>query len=74
MYEELFKYAIPVLIAVAFVNFAWAWILTAAKPPANSEENTRPDKINQDWKYLDTGPEGVKMTIPQKIKPKTKTT
>jgi hypothetical protein len=74
MYEGLLKYAIPTLIVISFVNFIWAWILTAVKSPTRVVEENLPGGIGQDWKYMDTGPEGVKLTIPQKVKPKIKTT
>jgi hypothetical protein len=72
MYEGLWRYAIPTMIAVAFVNFVWAWILTAVKPPCGPEKETIPDPIHPDWKHLDAGPEGVRKTIVQKMKPKIK--
>ena len=72
MYEALLKYAIPTMILIALVNFIWAWILSAVKPPAGSEEKTLPVPVNQEWTSLDAGPEGIRTMIPQRIKPKIK--
>jgi hypothetical protein len=68
MYEDFLKYTIPISIAIVYVNFIWAWIVSAVKPPSSLEDRTLSAQINQNWKYMDTGPEGIKTTIPQKIK------
>ncbi len=72
MYETLLKYAIPTMVLIALVNFIWAWILSAVKSPAEPEENPFPAPVNQEWKSLDAGAEGIKIMIPQKIRPKIK--
>lgn len=72
MYEGFLRYAIPISIAMAFVSFLWAWILTAVKPPESSEENPVQGKVDPRWRLLDAGPEGVIKNVTQEIQQKTK--
>jgi hypothetical protein len=72
MYEGLFRYAIPIMIAMAFVSFLWAWLLTAVKPPESLKETEAAGKTNLHWKHLDAVPEGIIQQITQKIQPRTK--
>jgi hypothetical protein len=73
MYDGLLRYAIPAMIALAFFNFIWAWILTAVKSPESAEEKPVPAMVHPQWKSLDAGPEGIRTSIMQGIQPKTKT-
>lgn len=72
MYEILSKYAIPMMVLIVLVNFIWAWILSAVKSPAEPEANTFSAPVNPEWKSLDAGAEGIRIMIPQKIRPKIK--
>lgn len=64
MYGAFLSYSFPILIIVALVNFIWAWIPTAVKPPEGGE-------VDPEWKYLDAGPEGVRRSVAAEIKPQT---
>ncbi len=72
MYEETLRYLFPIMIALVLVNFAWAWILTAVKPPAISTDKRISGRVNPDLRYFDAGPEGVRKSIAEKMKPTTK--
>lgn len=65
MYKIFLDYSLPILIVVAFVNFIWAWIPTAVKPPDGSAD--------LEWGHLDAGPEGVRRTVAAEMKPQIKT-
>ncbi|MDC4223893.1 MAG: hypothetical protein MPW15_06600 [Candidatus Manganitrophus sp.] len=67
MYGIVLEYGLPVMIALVFVGFLWAWVLTAVKPPQNLEDERITGTVNPDWKYLDAGPEGVRRNIFEKI-------
>ena len=72
MDEITLGYALPSMIVLAFVNFAWAWVLTAVKPPQKSEDNCISGRTNPDWSTLDAGPEGIRRNIFDQIEPQTK--
>ena len=72
MSEELLRTLFPILIALIFVNFIWAFIVTAVKGPEPAGERPVSGRINQEWKDLDAGPEGNRKTIAEEIRPKTK--
>lgn len=72
MYEGLLEYAIPAMIAMTFVSFIWAWIRTAVKPPESREEKPAPVMVLPQWKSFDAGPEGIRKSIMQGIRPRTK--
>jgi len=72
MVQIVFGYVLPIMIALTFVSFLWAWMLTAVKPPQKSEENCISGPVHPDLKYLDSGPEGVRKNIFDKIEPQTK--
>ncbi|TAK10195.1 MAG: hypothetical protein EPO39_00615 [Candidatus Manganitrophaceae bacterium] len=68
--DGFFEFGLPTLIALAFVNFVWAWMLTAVKPPERSEDEPIP--VHPDWKYLEeAGPEGVRSNVTEEMKPQT---
>lgn len=69
---EFLRYGIPIMIAMVFVSFLWAWILTAVKPPEGSEGKPVPDETGPDWKYLDAGPEGIRKNVIPEIRRQTK--
>lgn len=71
MNEEMFDLAIPILIVVVFVNFVWAWILTAVTPPQGPDPALR-GTGDPDWRAFDAGPPGVRKPLMGKIKPKIK--
>lgn len=71
MIEGFFAYGIPMMIGLVFVNFVWAWVLTAVKPPEIPEGERISGKVNPDWRDLDGGPEGVRKNMIEKIKPRT---
>jgi hypothetical protein len=68
MNEEFVSIAIPTLIAWVFVNFVWAWILTAVNA---SEVPKNPAGIDPDWKQLERRPpiEGEELVTP--VRPQT---
>jgi hypothetical protein len=70
--DGLLEYAIPIMIAMVFVNFFWAWILTAAKPPKSPTGNQIPDTTEGGWRYFDAGPEGVRKNLGHEIQRQTK--
>lgn len=73
MNQGFLEYGLPTLIALVFVNFVWAWIVAAAKPPGGSEDEPLSGEGHPDWKYLeDAGPEGVRKSFSEEIQPKTK--
>lgn len=72
MVEGLFEYGIPLMIGVVFVNFVWAWALSAVKSPEYLEEERISGRVNPDWRDLDAGPEGVRRNIFEKIEPQRK--
>lgn len=59
MYKIFLDYSLPILIIVAVVNFIWAWIPTAVKPPEGSAD--------LGLRYLDAGPEGVRKAVAVEI-------
>lgn len=63
MYGAFLNYSFPILIIVALLNFIWAWIPTAVRPPEESVANPA-------WRYLE-GPEGVRRSVASEIKPQT---
>jgi hypothetical protein len=73
MNQGFLEVGLPTLIALVFVNFVWAWVVTAAKPPERSGNERIPDKADPDWKYLEEGgPDGVRKNVAEEIKPETK--
>lgn len=72
MADGFFEYGLPTLIALAFVNFVWAWMLTAVKPPERLEDEPLPGEIHPDWRYLeDAGVEGTRKRVAEEITPQT---
>lgn len=69
MYEGLLKYAIPMLIVLTMINFIWALILTAIKPPGVLDDKRMPGHVDPDWKYLDAGPIGIRKSVGQEVHP-----
>lgn len=63
MVEGFLEYGIPMMIGLVFVNFVWAWVLTAVKPPEIPEDEHISGRVNPDWRTLDAGPEGVRKNI-----------
>jgi hypothetical protein len=73
MYEVFLDYGLPTLIALVFVNFIWAWILSLMNPDEVSEEIRIRDKVSPEWKHLDeTSPSKVGDAFAREIKPRTK--
>lgn len=73
MSQGFLEYGLPTLIALVFVNFVWAWMLTAVKPPEGSGEKRIPEEGNPDWKYLEEGaPGGARKNLAEEIKPQTR--
>ncbi|MDC4227574.1 MAG: hypothetical protein MPW15_25945 [Candidatus Manganitrophus sp.] len=57
MFEGLFSYGIPIVIAVIFIYFVWAWILMAVKPPKETNEEWAGVKLYPRWNaHLDRPP------------------
>ncbi|MBI3802748.1 MAG: hypothetical protein HY282_03205 [Nitrospirae bacterium] len=74
MYEGFLEYGLPILIVLTFVNFIWAWVLTAVKAPERSEEKRRAGEAGADRPYLEEGRSGgTRKSIAEKVYPKTKT-
>lgn len=73
MSQGFLEVGLPTLIALVFVNFVWAWVVTAATPPGRPEEKRVWDEGDLDRIELgDAGPEGVRKGINEEIQPKTK--
>lgn len=73
MYGIVLEYGLPVMIALVFFSFLWAWVLTSVKSPQKSENEWISGRVNPDWRTLDAGPEGVRRNIFVEVKPQTKT-
>lgn len=72
MYGAFLNYSFPILIIVALVNFIWAWIPTAVKPPEGSQEKRVLGAVIPEWRSLDGGSEGVRRSVAAEIKPQIK--
>lgn len=73
MSQGFLEVGLPTLIALVFVNFVWAWVVTATKPPEGTEEERVWNEGDLDRIDLgDAGPEGIRKGISEEIQPKTK--
>ncbi|MBI3802245.1 MAG: hypothetical protein HY282_00595 [Nitrospirae bacterium] len=71
MNEQFLHYAFPIMIVLAFVNFLWAWMLTAVAPPRPAEEHRISGQANPEWRALDAGPEGIRINLIEKVNQQT---
>lgn len=72
MYEAFLRMGFPIMIAMALLSFACAWVLAAVKPPDDSGRKGVPDRLDPGWKYLDAGPEGVRKNVSEEVRTETK--
>ena len=63
----LLEYAIPFMIAMVFLGFILAWILSAPKPPESAVSKVVPGALYPRWNDLDSGPEGIRKNLAQEI-------
>lgn len=72
MSQGFLEVGLPTLIALVFVNFVWAWVVSAATPPGRPEGERVSSEGDLDRMELgDAGPEGVRKGISEAIQPKT---
>jgi hypothetical protein len=73
MYEIFLEYGLPTLIALVFVDFVLAWMLSLTDSDEISEERHIPGKVDPEWKHLDEmEPSEVGELFAREIEPRTK--
>jgi len=72
MYERILQSVFPFFIILSLFNFIWTWVLTAARPPKDREENARlaQPKVLRPYPG-EAGPEGVIKTVTEELSPRT---
>lgn len=72
MFEGLFSYGIPIVIAVIFIYFVWAWILMTVKPPKETNEEWAGVKLYPRWNHLEAEHQGIRKRVAQEVEQKRK--
>lgn len=72
MAEGLFSFGIPIVIAVFFIYFLWAWILMTVKPPKETTDEWAGVKLYPRWNHLEAEPQGIQKRVAQEVEQKRK--